>query len=90
MFRITRGLDLPITGQPKPQIVAGPNVSRVGIVASDYIGMKPTMLVQVGDKVRVGDPVFSDKKTAGVIFTAPAAGRVAQSSGAATISVDGD
>lgn len=78
MFRITRGLDLPITGQPEPQIVAAPRVSRVGILAADYIGMKPTMLVQVGDQVRLGQPLFSDKKSAGVIFTAPAAGRVAE------------
>jgi Na+-transporting NADH:ubiquinone oxidoreductase subunit A len=53
------------------------NVSRVGIVAADYIGMKPTMLVQEGDPVRLGQPLFTDKKTAGVTFTAPAAGRIA-------------
>ncbi len=78
MFRITKGLNLPISGQPESQIVAAPGVTRVGLVASDYIGMKPTMLVQEGDSVRLGQPLFSDKKTNGVIFTAPAAGRVAE------------
>ena len=78
MFRITKGLNLPISGQPEPQIVAAPVVSRVGLVASDYIGMKPTMLVQEGDQVRLGQPLFSDKKTNGVVFTAPAAGRVSE------------
>ena len=76
MFRITKGLNLPIAGQAAPQIVAAQNVSRVGIVAADYIGMKPTMLVQEGDPVRLGQPLFTDKKTAGVTFTAPAAGRI--------------
>ncbi len=39
--------------------------------------MRPTLLVSEGDSVQLGQPVFSDKKTEGVIFTAPASGRVA-------------
>ncbi len=77
MHRITKGLDLPITGQPEQTISAGPEVGQVAIVGSDFIGMKPTMLVQPGDTVRRGQPLFSDKKTAGVIHTSPAAGRIA-------------
>ncbi|MEZ6123349.1 MAG: NADH:ubiquinone reductase (Na(+)-transporting) subunit A [Planctomycetaceae bacterium] len=76
MHRITKGLNLPITGEPEQTVVAGPTVSRVALVASDYIGMKPTMLVSPGDTVRLGQPVFTDKKTEGVTFTAPAAGKV--------------
>ncbi len=78
MFRITKGLNLPISGQPEPGVVAAPHVSQVGLVAADYIGMKPTMLVQEGDRVRLGQPLFSDRKTEGVIFTSPAAGRVSR------------
>ena len=78
MYRITKGLDLPISGRAEPQIIAGPVVSRVGLLAADYVGMKPTMLVQEGDQVLLGQALFTDKKTNGVIFTAPAAGRVAE------------
>ncbi len=35
------------------------------------------MMVKEGDRVRLGEPLFSDKKTPGVLFTAPAAGRIA-------------
>lgn len=38
--------------------------------------MKPTMAVQVGDRVKLGQVLFSDKKTPGVVFTAPGAGTV--------------
>lgn len=76
MHRITKGLDIPITGLPEQNIVDGPSVSQVALVASDYIGMKPTMLVNEGDQVRLGQPVFSDKKNDGVTYTAPAAGKV--------------
>lgn len=78
MIRITRGLDIPITGRPNPEIVQGPAVRRVGLMGQDYVGMKPTMLVQEGDHVRLGQPVFTDKKAEGVAYTAPGTGRVVE------------
>ncbi|MEQ9410459.1 MAG: Na(+)-translocating NADH-quinone reductase subunit A [Fuerstiella sp.] len=78
MHRITKGLDIPITGEPDQTIVEGPAISKVALIGPDYVGMKPTMLVSPGDTVKLGQPVFADKKTEGVIFTAPAAGRVAE------------
>ena len=78
MHRITKGLDVPISGVPDSTIVEGPALKRVAVVGPDYIGMKPTMLVSEGDTVKAGQPVFSDKKTEGVVFTAPAAGKVVE------------
>lgn len=78
MYRITKGLDLPITGQADPAIVPGPAISRVGLEAADFIGLKPSMQVQEGDIVRVGQPLFLDRKANGVVHTAPAAGRVVE------------
>ena len=77
MINIRRGLDLPISGAPEQAIVDGPQIRSVAIIGADYHGMKPTMAVQVGDKVKLGQLLFSDKKTEGVIYTAPAAGTVA-------------
>lgn len=76
MIKIRRGLDLPITGSPNQSIEDGPQVRQVALIGFDYHGMKPTMAVQVGDKVKLGQEVFSDKKIPGVIYTAPAAGTV--------------
>ncbi len=76
MIKIRRGLDLPITGKPNQSIEDGPQVRQVALIGFDYHGMKPTMAVQVGDKVKVGQELFSDKKTPGVIYTSPAAGTV--------------
>ena len=76
MIKIRRGLDLPIAGNPVQSIEDGPQVRQVALVGFDYHGMKPTMAVQVGDKVKLGQEVFSDKKTPGVIYTAPASGTV--------------
>jgi Na+-transporting NADH:ubiquinone oxidoreductase subunit A len=76
MIKISKGLDLPITGAPVQKIFSGPAIKTVAVTGQDYVGMKPTLLVQVGDKVKNGQALFEDKKTPGVIFTAPAAGTV--------------
>ncbi|RCS49446.1 Na(+)-translocating NADH-quinone reductase subunit A [Bremerella cremea] len=75
---ISKGLDLPISGKPKQSVQEIADVRRVAILARDYIGMKPTMMVTEGDIVKVGQPLFEDKKTPGVLFTAPAAGKVVE------------
>lgn len=76
MIKIKKGLDLPIDGAPDQTVHPGPAVSKVAILGEEYIGMRPTMHVQVGDKVKKGDMLFEDKKNPGVKFVAPAAGEV--------------
>ncbi|PID41522.1 MAG: NADH:ubiquinone reductase (Na(+)-transporting) subunit A [Proteobacteria bacterium] len=78
MIKIRKGLDLPIIGAPEQSIHEGKPASRVALIGFDYHGMKPTMAVQVGDRVKRGQLLFEDKKIAGVRFTAPAAGVVAE------------
>ena len=76
MIKIKRGLDLPMTGTPIQRIEAAKPVRSVAVIGFDYNGMKPTMQVQEGDRVKLGQVLFSDKKTPGVLFTAPGAGVV--------------
>ena len=77
VHKIKKGLDLPIAGEPEQVIEDGAAVSHVAIVAADYIGMKPTMFVAVGDQVKRGQPLFEDKKSPGTICTSPGAGTAA-------------
>jgi len=76
MIRIRKGLDLPISGIPLQQILPSVTPRHVAIMGDDYIGMRPTMLVQEGDSVTKGQALFEDKKNPGVLFTAPASGTV--------------
>lgn len=76
MIKIKHGLDLPITGAPAQQIEAARPVRSVAVIGFDYQGMKPTMSVQVGDRVKLGQVLFIDKKNEGVNYTAPGAGVV--------------
>ncbi|MDB4529063.1 Na(+)-translocating NADH-quinone reductase subunit A [Pseudomonadales bacterium] len=77
MIKIKRGLDLPISGEPQQVIEEGAKARSVALIGFDYIGMKPTMEVAEGDHVALGQLLFTDKKTPGVKYTSPGAGRVA-------------
>jgi Na+-transporting NADH:ubiquinone oxidoreductase subunit A len=76
MINIRRGLDLPISGKPEQVISDAPTVNSVAVIGADYHGMKPTMAVKEGDTVKLGQLLFTDKKTEGVRYTAPASGTV--------------
>lgn len=67
---------MPIVGAPTQRIEAGRPVRSVAVIGFDYPTMKPTMAVQVGDRVKLGQILFSDKKSEGVHYTAPGAGVV--------------
>jgi Na+-transporting NADH:ubiquinone oxidoreductase subunit A len=76
MIKIKKGLDLPISGAPEQTITDGKSVRHVALIGFDYNGMKPTMAVKEGDRVKRGSLLFTDKKTDGVRYTSPAAGVV--------------
>jgi Na+-transporting NADH:ubiquinone oxidoreductase subunit A len=76
MIKITRGLDIPLLGAPEQQITDARRVRSVALLGHDYVGMKPTMAVREGEHVKLGQPLFEDKKTPGVIYTAPGSGVV--------------
>ena len=75
-YRITRGLELPIAGEPTDSMEDARPVRHVALVAADYVGLRPTMHVAVGDAVARGQLLFEDKTLPGVRCTAPAAGTV--------------
>ncbi len=76
MIKIKRGMDIPIQGAPQQVIEDAPAARAVALVGFDYVGMKPTMAVREGDRVKKGQLLFTDKKTEGVRYTSPASGTV--------------
>ena len=78
MITIKRGLDIPVLGAPEQVIYDGPAITRVATLGEEFVGMRPTMFVKVGDRVIKGQALFEDKKNPGVKFTAPATGVVSE------------
>ncbi len=77
-IKAKRGLDIPIHGAPASHtIVDQLDVKRVALLPQEHWGAKVRMLVQEGDAVRVGTPLFADRRDESVVFVSPAAGKVA-------------
>jgi Na+-transporting NADH:ubiquinone oxidoreductase subunit A len=76
LHRIRKGLDLPLSGAPTQAVEPATAVRRVALLGADAPGLKPSFLVQPGDAVRAGQPVFEDRRLPGVRYTAPATGTV--------------
>ncbi|MGL6123486.1 MAG: NADH:ubiquinone reductase (Na(+)-transporting) subunit A, partial [Shewanella sp.] len=51
---IKKGLNLPIAGEPRQVIELGAKPSQVAILGEEFVGLKPTMLVEEGDWVQKG------------------------------------
>ncbi|MCY4473226.1 MAG: NADH:ubiquinone reductase (Na(+)-transporting) subunit A, partial [Kistimonas sp.] len=76
MIKIKRGLSLPISGSPQQTLGRAVEPRSVALLGPDYVGMRPSMAVCVGDRVRSGDPLFTDKTHPQIKFTSPACGQV--------------
>jgi Na+-transporting NADH:ubiquinone oxidoreductase subunit A len=77
-YTIKKGLNLPISGSTSsPDCVQGAAAQQVALLPQEAWGIKVQMLAAVGDQVKVGSPLFCDRRDPGVIFTSPAAGTIA-------------
>lgn len=75
-IRIVEGLDIPIAGAPAQEISDGPEVTSVALLGKDYPGLSPALRVQEGDRVKLGQPLFANRKHPEVVFTSPGSGVV--------------
>lgn len=79
LIKMKKGLDIPITGEPEQNVHSDGGVAKsVALIGLDYVGLKPTMQVAEGDRVKLGDVLFADKQHPSVVFTSPGAGVVKQ------------
>ncbi len=75
-FKLKKGLNLPVLGAPAVDKLDTPDIRTVAVLGADYIGLKPRLEVEEGDKVGAGAPIFYHKDTPEVMVTAPVSGRV--------------
>ena len=74
--KVTRGVRLPLAGEPVQAVEDAAPPHRVGVLAADAVGLRPTLHVSPGDTVVRGQVLFHDKRTPDVRYTAPVAGTV--------------
>lgn len=71
-----KGIELPLAGAPALDVDRAVRIHRVALIGADSIGLKLRLLAQPGEEVVRGQPLFEDKSVAGVVYTAPASGRL--------------
>ena len=75
MIKISKGLDIPFNGSPKVNIEEK-FTKNVAVVGADFKGLKPSMMIEEGDIVKQGQPLFKDKRFDQVNYCAPRAGKI--------------
>ena len=76
LVKIKRGLDLPIAAAAPGPAQQAPAVSSVALVGPDYMDLKPSLAVAEGERVRLGDILFTHRKHPELCFTAPGSGTI--------------
>ncbi|HSN81879.1 MAG TPA: Na(+)-translocating NADH-quinone reductase subunit A [Polyangiales bacterium] len=74
--KIRKGLNIPITGAPEQRIGEANPVGWVALVARDYRPLRPQLQVELGDRVRLGQTLLTDKSNPEARFVSPGCGEV--------------
>jgi len=75
-IRTTKGLNIPLAGEPEQSVYPGAALQHLALCGSDYLGLKPRLLVSEGDRVGLGQPLFVDKRDPQVQYCSPGQGTV--------------
>ncbi len=73
---LRRGLDIPLAGAPEQVIEDARTAATVAVLGTDYVGLRPQMQVEEGDRVALGSTLFTSKVYPEIHFTSPGAGEV--------------
>jgi Na+-transporting NADH:ubiquinone oxidoreductase subunit A len=75
---IKNSFDLKISGAPSDALEVLAKPTHVAVLPQHIPFVKPRLKVQVGDKVKVGTPLFEDKRNPDLKFLSPGGGEVAR------------
>ncbi len=75
-IHLKKGFSLRIAGAPAKQLQVLDAPHHVGMVPEQISFVKPRLLVEEGDPVAIGTPLFEDKRNTRIRFLSPGGGRV--------------
>ena len=65
-IKIKKGLNIPLPGAPEQSVSTGHEVSSVALLRPDTHDLKPRLLVREGDRVKLGQAIYTDNSNPGV------------------------
>lgn len=78
-IKIRKGFDINLKGKAEKKIAETPQPETFALKPSDFLGIKrPKLLVDEGDTVKAGTPIFYDRLGEKVMYCAPVSGEIAE------------
>lgn len=74
--KIRKGVDIRLKGKAENISAIAPKAEIIAIKPTDFPGLLPKLVVKVGDKVKAGSPLFSNKINDKILFTSTVSGEV--------------
>ena len=75
-YKLAKGLDLILDGYPEQVVHETVGVSSVALIADDYVGLRLELVVEGGERVRLGQPLLRSRERPELVLTSPGAGTV--------------
>ncbi len=76
VINLKRGLNIRLKGDAEKIFGASIQADSVALKPTDFPGLMPKILVNAGQEVKAGEPLFFDKYNPEILFTAPVSGEV--------------
>ena len=76
VIKIKKGLDINLKGKASDVLLKGGNSDTYAIVPDYYNGIIPKVVAKVGDKVKAGSVLMTDKNRPEIKFVSPVSGEV--------------
>ncbi|MBN1198286.1 MAG: Na(+)-translocating NADH-quinone reductase subunit A [Bacteroidales bacterium] len=75
IIKVRKGLDIQLVGEAQREVIRC-SPRTYAAKPTDFTGIFPKVLVQEGEEVKAGTPLYFDKYREQILFTAPVSGRV--------------
>lgn len=76
LIKLKKGLDINLEGVPEQKYASVKEADKVTIVPDDFVGSTPKIVAKVGDAVKAGDVLYTDKNHPEIKFVSPVSGTV--------------
>ena len=78
-IKLKKGFDIRLAGKAEKKIAEVSKPDTFAVKPTDFVGLeRPKVIVSEGDTVKAGTPLFFDRKSEKVLFTAPVSGEITE------------
>ncbi|MCR5454293.1 MAG: Na(+)-translocating NADH-quinone reductase subunit A [Bacteroidales bacterium] len=78
IIKLKQGLDINLVGDAQKTVTQAVAAAEISLKPSDFACFKPHLEVRVGDKVKAGSVLFTDKSRPEIRFCSPVSGEVTE------------